>query len=160
MSKAFTREDDAADFAPIRPSTALPQGVKNYITADGAERLRAELDRLQGTRTAVAEAKDRARLNEIEQRISILTQILGTLVIVPASSGDQARFGARVRVKYPSGDIETFRIVGVNEIDLDQNWISWQSPLAKALMNAKAGDVVRFKSPGGEQKLEVLSVES
>jgi transcription elongation factor GreB len=64
-----------------------------------------------------------------------------------------------VKVKYPSADVETFKIVGINEIDLDKNYISWQSPLAKALMNAKAGDVVTFKAPAGVQKLEILAIE-
>jgi transcription elongation factor GreB len=158
VSKAFTREDEVADFAPIRPAAPLPPGVKNYITADGAQRLRDELTRLQNTRAGAA--NDRARLNEIDQRLSLLTQILATLVIAPTASGDQVLFGSSAEVKYPSGDIETFRLVGVNEIDLDRNWISWQSPLAKALLNAKAGDTVRFKAPSGEQKLEVLSVQN
>jgi transcription elongation factor GreB len=78
--------------------------------------------------------------------------------VAPVTAGDEIRFGATAEVRYPSGDVETFRIVGVNEIDLDRNWISWQSPLARALMNAKAGETVRWRSPAGEQRLEVLSV--
>jgi transcription elongation factor GreB len=158
MSKAFTREDDATDRALIRPLPTLPAGVKNYITLEGEQGLRAELERLQNDRSALAAANDRAQLNNLDQRIARLQQILGTIVPVAPVASEEVRFGASVTVKYPFGDIETFRIVGINEIDLDRNHISWQSPLARALLNAKAGETVRFKAPNGEQKLEVLSV--
>ena len=82
-----------------------------------------------------------------------------SLTIVAPVPSDEVRFGADVTVKYPAGDIETFCIVGINEIDLDQNHISWQSPLAKALSNAKAGDTILFRAPAGEQKLQILKIE-
>lgn len=156
MSKAFTREDDAAEEAPLRPLPALPPGVKNYITAQGAEGLRVELARVESERAKAA--KDRSQAASLDQRIAQLEQILGSLTVVEPAPAGEVRFGAEVRVKYAAGDVETFRIVGVNEIDLERNFISWQSPLAKALMNAKVGDVVRFKAPAGEQRLEILGI--
>jgi transcription elongation factor GreB len=158
MSKAFTREDDSAENAPVRPLPTLPPGVKNYITPEGAEGLRGELTRLQNDRSRIAAAKDRAQASNIDQRIARLEQILASLTVVPPAPADEVRFGAYVTVKYPSEDVETFRIVGVNEIDLERNHISWQSPLAKALINARAGDTVRFKAPAGEQKLLIERV--
>jgi transcription elongation factor GreB len=158
MSKAFTREDDIADLPPVRPLPALPPGVKNYITPEGAEALRAELNRLQEDRSSVAAAKDRPQATHLDQNIARLEQILSTLVVVQPAPSEEVRFGSSVTVKYPSGDVETFRIVGVNEIDLDRNWISWQSPLARALLAAKTGDIVQFKAPSGLQKLQILSV--
>jgi transcription elongation factor GreB len=155
MSKAFTREDDANESLPVRPLPTLPPGVKNYITPQGAEKLRAELDQLLSRRST---APDRA---QIDQQISRLQQILASIVPAPPPAEacrDQVCFGATVTVKYPSGDVENFRIVGINEIDLDRDWISWQSPLARALMNAKVGDSVRFKAPRGEQQLQILNV--
>jgi transcription elongation factor GreB len=160
MSKAFTREDDAEEFAPIRPLPTLAPGVKNYITPQGAENLRAELESLLAARSQAATSGDRAQMGNLDQRIARLQQILATIVPTapsPACEG-QVCFGASVTVKYPSGDLETYRLVGVNEIDLDRDWISWQSPLARALMNAKIGDVVRFKAPTGEQQLEITAV--
>jgi transcription elongation factor GreB len=160
MSKAFTREDDAAEFAPIRPLPTLPAGVKNYITPQGAENLRAELEKLLAARSKAASTGDRAQMSNFDQRVARLQQILASVVPTapsPACEG-QVCFGASVTVKYPSGDLETFRLVGVNEIDLERDWISWQSPLARALMNAKVGDKVRFKAPTGEQQLEITSV--
>jgi transcription elongation factor GreB len=158
MSKAFTREDDSSENTPLRPLPTLPPGVKNYITPQGAESLRAELARLQENRSRVAASKDRAQASDLDARIARLEQILGSLTIVPLAPAEDVRFGASVTVKYPSGDVETFQIVGINEIDLERNRISWQSPLARALLNAKAGDTVRFKAPAGEQKLQILSV--
>jgi transcription elongation factor GreB len=158
MSKAFTREDDAAENTPLRPLPTLPPGVKNYITASGAEALRAELAKLENQRSSIA-TQDRSQTSSLDQRIARLEQILSSLTVVEPTPADEVRFGASVAVKYPSGDVETFKIVGINEIDLDRNYISWQSPLAKALMNAKVGDSVRFRAPAGEQRLEILSIE-
>jgi transcription elongation factor GreB len=160
MSKAFTREDDASELPPARPAVSLPPGVKNYITREGADQLRRECDDLQTRRSQAAAANDRTRLQAFDQRIAECQQILNSVTVVEptASADNQARFGAYVRVKYPSGDIETFRVVGVHEIDLARNFISWQSPLARALLNARAGDIVNFKAPAGPQRLEILAV--
>src|SRR3954468_24733083 len=57
-----------------------------------------------------------------------------------------------------SGAETEYRIVGVDETDLDQNWISFFSPIARALMNQSLGAHVRFRIPAGEQSLEILSI--
>jgi transcription elongation factor GreB len=159
MSRAFVREDDFAESAPLRPLSTLPPGVKNYITREGVEALRSELAKLEGERARAAAAQDRAQASDFDQRIARLGEILGSVTVVEPAVADDVRFGAAVTVKYPAGDVETFKIVGVNEIDLERNYISWQSPLAKALLNAKAGDVVTFKAPAGAQRLEILRIE-
>jgi transcription elongation factor GreB len=157
MSKAFTREDDAAEQSPLPPLPTLPPGVKNYITLAGEAKLRADLDQLLERRTKLKAAADRG---QIDQRIARVQQILATVVPVPpATDGDaQVRFGATVTVRDARGETETYRIVGVNEIDLDRDWISWQSPLARALMNSKVGDTIRFKAPAGDRQLQILEV--
>jgi transcription elongation factor GreB len=159
MSRAFVKEDDFTERAPLRPLPTLPPGVKNYITREGADSLRSEAARLEAERTRVAAAKDRAQAADFDQRIARLEQILASVTVVEPAVADDVRFGASVTVKYASGDVETFKIVGVNEIDLERNYISWQSPLAKALMNGKAGEIVTFKAPAGVQRLEILQVE-
>jgi transcription elongation factor GreB len=55
-------------------------------------------------------------------------------------------------------ETETYIIVGVDEIDLDRNHISWLSPLARALMSHRAGDRISFKSPAGQEQLEIVSI--
>jgi transcription elongation factor GreB len=159
MSRAFVREDDFKEQAPLRPLPTLPPGVKNYITREGAESLRSEAARIEEERSKAAAAKDRTHIANLDQRLARVEEILRSVTVVEPAAADEVRFGAKVTVKYPSGEVEVFRIVGVNEIDLERNFISWQSPLAKALTGAKAGEVVKFRAPAGEQRLEILKVE-
>lgn len=167
MSKAFTREsDDAPDLPVLRPAAVLPPGAKNLMTPGGAARLRAELERMaREERPRLAEsagANDEAkqRLRTLDQRMELLHQKLQTAVVTgpPVPADDTVRFGATVLVRERSGEQATYRIVGVDETDLDQNWVSWLSPIAKALLNAQVGQRVRFKFPAGEEVLEILSV--
>ncbi len=76
----------------------------------------------------------------------------------PSGDADVVRFGATVTVRRSDGSEDTYRIVGVDEIDLERSWVSWQSPIAKALLNARRGERVRFKFPSGEEELEIAGV--
>jgi len=69
------------------------------------------------------------------------------------------RFGATVTVTEGDGVETRYRIVGVDETDLDRNWVSWLSPIARALLNGAVGDELLFKAPRGEKKLKVVRVE-
>jgi transcription elongation factor GreB len=168
MSKAFTRESDDVPELPAlpRPVSLLPPGAKNYLTPAGATRLRSELERLvQTERPLLATAADsdtdaKRRLQALDQRIRHLQETLHTAVVTgpPAMPDGVVRFGATVTVRNQSGEAATYRIVGVDETDLDRNWVSWLSPIAKALMNAQVGSRVRLKLPGGEEELEILDV--
>lgn len=158
MSKAFTREsDDAPEGRPLpRLNPALPIGAKNYLTVSGAQRLREELESLLAARTTAASKPT----PESERRIGQLQQSLATAVIVPppAPPWEQVRFGASVTVRDQSGQPTTYRIVGVDETDVDQEWVSWLSPIARALLNARLGERVRFKFPAGETELEISGI--
>ena len=165
MSKAFTREDDQVDEPILLRPSALPPGVKNYITVDGERRLRGELDRLVESerpslvvKTSDPDAKRELRV--LDQRIAELQRSLQTAVVVPPPtiSDDVVKFGATVTVRERYGVESTYRIVGVDEIDIDRGWVSWLSPIAKALVNKRAGDYVRLKLPGGDQEIEILRV--
>jgi transcription elongation factor GreB len=68
------------------------------------------------------------------------------------------RFGATVTVRESDGNEATYRIVGVDETDMDCGWVSWLSPIAKALLNSQRGQRVRFKFPSGEETLEVMDI--
>ncbi|MEP6662610.1 MAG: GreA/GreB family elongation factor [Verrucomicrobiota bacterium] len=167
MSKAFTRESDDAPEPSLRPVTsALPPGVKNYLTADGARRLRDELNLLTQTeRPRAAQIQDavesRQKLDSLDQRIVQITYILQSAEIVYPIANDDGviRFGAIVTVRRQNGKQTEYRIVGVDETDLDRDWVSWRSPVARALLNAKAGQTVGFRFPDGEEQLEILRVE-
>jgi transcription elongation factor GreB len=167
MSKAFTREsDDAPEPRPQpRLGSPLPPGTKNYVTAAGAKRFQDELNSLVETErpkiAALPESDEtRQKLRALDQRILQLSQISQTAVITPPPEKpwEQVRFGATVTVRNSQGESETYRIVGVDETDIDRNWVSWLSPIAKALLNARVGQRVRFKFPSGEEQLEIVSI--
>jgi len=167
MSKAFTRESDDLPEPPppVRAAPALPPGVKNYLTPDGAQRLHDELERLvnverpQAAASSDASGSKRA-VQVLDQRIAHLEHSLQSAEIVPppAPPWEQVRFGATVTVRDQRGGEERYRIVGVDETDIDRNRVSWRSPLARALLHARAGQRVKVRLPAGEEELEVAGI--
>lgn len=167
MSKAFTREDDQPDSEPPRRlASPLPPGAKNYLTPEGAKRLKAQLDALVARdrpplASAAADLATSARLQAVDEKIHELRRILESAVVVGPPSGDVdvVRFGATVSVRsLPDGETARYRIVGVDETEVARGWISWVSPVAKALLSASVGDRVRAALPSGEKVLEILDV--
>jgi transcription elongation factor GreB len=166
MSKAFTRESDDEREEPMaRPASALPPGAKNYLTPDGAKGLRAELEKLQGEERPKAAAladKDESKrqVQLLDRRIRQLEGILRSAEVVPppAPPWEQVRFGAQVRVRDEASEETRYRIVGVDETDIDRDWVSWVSPIARALMNKRAGEKVKIRVPAGERVLEILEI--
>ncbi|MCL4789087.1 MAG: GreA/GreB family elongation factor [Verrucomicrobia bacterium] len=168
MSKAFTRESDDLPEGPPLPrlSGSLPPGVRDYLTSDGARRLQAELKRLleverpKTARSATADVGQRRQLQALDHELQQLRQTLQSAEVVaaPPPPWEQVRFGATVTVKDCRGEEACYRIVGAAEADADRNWVSWLSPIAKALLNARLGHHVRLKLPSGEDQLEVLAI--
>ncbi len=179
MSKAFTRESDSDEDDDLSSSVAPAPGGKNYITRHGYERLRSELFSLiDDERPKIVEIVhwaasngDRSengdylygkkRLREIDRRIRFLTRRLEIAEVVDPSlhhGGDQVFFGATVTYADETGHNTRVTILGVDEADSAQGQISWISPVARALLKARVGDVVRLVVPGGAQELEVLEV--
>jgi transcription elongation factor GreB len=167
MSKAFTRdENEGPDIPDLQlPASVLAPGAKNYITAQGAQKLRDELQRLvEVARPQLAEARDnpdvKRQLARLDQRIGQLEESLHSAEIVTAPSGpaEVVRFGACVTVRESDGTETSYRIVGVDETDADENTVSWMSPIAKALLNRKRGEQIRFKFPSGEETLQIIDI--
>ncbi len=180
MSKAFTRETDTdldADL-PDEPDP-LPAGRKNYITAAGLERLRAELGELWTVeRPKVVETVawaagngDRSengdyiygkkRLREIDRRVRHLRKRIEIAEVVDPrrqTNRDRVYFGAVVTYADGEGHERTVRIVGVDEARSEEGEISWVSPVARALLKAEEGDVVEVRTPAGSEELEVLEI--
>jgi len=182
VSKAFTKEnedapevDDEDDIA----LPALPAGSKNYMTPGGHGRLKAELEQLttverpEVTRIVswAASNGDRSengdylygkkRLREIDRRLRYLIKRLDAAeVIDPAARDiDQVYFGASVTVLNQRGEERTIAIVGLDEVDPQRGYVSWVSPIARALTKNSEGDVVMLRTPGGIEELEILAVE-
>jgi transcription elongation factor GreB len=135
MSRAFVKEDvDPPERSRRkRSASGLPPGAINYITARGAKRLRDELNELRAA-------------NANSERIIELEQILASVhVVEPASMpSDSVTFGATVTVEDKEGVTDTFSIVGVDELNLERDGISWISPVGKALLAADIGDWVKL----------------
>lgn len=178
MSKAFTKESDAADDDDLQ-LPPLPAGGKNYITPQGYARLRTELlDLIDNERPKIVEVVywaasngDRSengdyiygkkRLREIDRRIRFLTQRLEMAEVTDPSlhhGNDQIFFGATVTYVDAAGQERTITILGIDEADSAQSQVSWVSPIARTLIKAHAGDVVRLITPTGVEELEVLIV--
>ena len=164
MSKAFTRDDDSSQPVLQRPVSPLPPGVKNYITADGAKRLEDELKQLREIeRPRAVTSNDAGKveaLQKIDQRIAYVDQSLQSaeVVLPPTEPDDKVRFGATVTVRDKTGTETKYRIVGVDETDIDRDWVSWRSPIAKALLNARVGQRVKFQIPAGLQEWEIVAI--
>lgn len=156
MSKAFTRESDDSEetFAP--PRAPLPPGTQNYITPDGAAKIKGELHHLLEAKRALG--PDAPNRTASDARIQYLQNLTQSFVIVEPASSDVVRFGSTVTL-IQNGAQETYRIVGADEIDLDQNHISWLSPLARALMSHRLGDRIHFRAPSGPQELTVTNIQ-
>jgi transcription elongation factor GreB len=180
MSKAFTREDDAPedDFEGEEESP-IPAGAKNYLTPGGWQRMREEvkwlvnIERPEVTRVVswAASLGDRSenadyqygkkRLREIDRRIRYLTKRLEAAEVVdPATreETDQIFFGATVTYAHRDGTEETVHIVGIDEMDPTRHYVSWISPVARALIKAREGDTVTLRAPGGDEELEIVEV--
>jgi transcription elongation factor GreB len=179
MSKAFTKETDRdEDLEQDDQDPSLPSGFKNYMTEQGSVQLQEELRRLlYAERPEVvkvvswaASNGDRSengdylygkrRLREIDRRVRFLTKRLDSAVIVKNETliSDQVLFGAYVKFINEDSQEKLIRIVGIDETDPSRGFVSWISPLAKALLQSKKGDVVLFRSPKGEEELEIIDV--
>src|SRR5213593_4587861 len=136
MSRAFVKEDvDLPERSGRkRSASGLPPGATNYITARGAKRLRDELQKLR-------------EANAVSERVTELEQILASVQVVdpPDAPSNSVTFGATVTVKDKEGATETFTIVGVDELDLEPDAVSWISPLGKALLASQLGDRITLE---------------
>jgi transcription elongation factor GreB len=181
MSKAFTRENDAADDedegdAGVPP---LPAGTRNYMTPAGYQRLRAELMQLLDEERPkmvevvswAAKNGDRSengdylygkkRLREIDRRIRFLTRRLDIAEVADPSAhhgSDQIFFGATVTYANEQGEERTITIKGIDEADNLMGEVSWVAPIARTLLKAREGDELTLQTPGGTQRIEVLEV--
>src|SRR5207244_7075600 len=178
MSKAFVKETDDEDDLPDEP-LAIPAGVKNYMTPRSdrdmqdelRQLLRVERPKVVETVAWAAGNGDRSengdyiyrkrRLREIDRRIRFLTKRLESAEVVDPKQQkrrDQVFFGATVTYATEDGTENTITIVGIDEADLARGQVSWVSPIARALLKAREGDILELRTPAGIEHIEVLGI--
>ena len=147
MSRAFVKEDvDPPERSGrTRSASGLPPGAVNYITAEGAARLRKELDDL------------RRGGDEDVERAAERTRVISSMTVVEAPPAPKSvAFGARVTVRNPSGELKTYRIVGVDEVRFYSDAVTWVSAVGKTLLAANVGDRVSLE---GDERLQIVAAE-
>ena len=148
-----------------------------YLTPEGAEKLQAELKELTGPRRDelsqrlrsaiqmgdLSENADYHKAKEdqafLEGRIQEIEAVLRIAVVVEKTHSDVVSIGSTVTVQEESFDPETYYVVGAKEADPRHGKISNESPIGRALMEHKAGDVVEAETPGGKLKIKILKIE-
>ena len=151
MSVAFRRESDEEHLEP-RFEIPLPPGP-NLVTARGLELIAVKVAALEAALPPASEADARkAAMRDLRY----WRQRLATAELRPKASGDQVRFGARVRYRLDGKD-NTVTIVGHDEADPGKHLLSFLAPLSRALLGAQIGDELDFDSK--EAVLEVLAID-
>ena len=153
-----------------------------YLTPAGAQRLRAELKEILyqlrpemvKTATWAASNGDRSenadyhyakrKLRQYDGRIRFLTRQLEDATIVdPVEqqkiANGRVLFGCTVTVENEAGEEKVYSIVGADELDPSRGYLTWISPIGRALLGSAEGDLVSFATPGGQTELEIIKVE-
>ena len=159
MSRAFVKESDDDFSAGELPAHA------NYVTPLGLEQLRSRVreladqhEQLKMVSADDSEAKRKLREVERDQRYFI-AQLERAEAVDPAQQPHgEVHFGATVEVEDADGGIQEFSIVGDDEADVAAGKISWGSPLARSLLGARCGDVVKWQRPAGAIEVEIIAV--
>lgn len=179
MSKAFTKETDNDDDDDELRLPPLPAGGKNYITPQGFATLRQELKTLiDVTRPKMVDAVhwaasngDRSenadyhygkkRLREIDRRIRFLIKRLEIAEVADPSlhfGTTRVFFGATVTYGDEQGELRTVTIMGIDEANSAAGEVSWISPIARTLLKAEEGDVLKLVMPDRVEEIEVITV--
>lgn len=149
-----------------------------YVTEQGLEDMKKELEYLKmEKRPAVIEALKEARAlgdlsenaeydaarneqSDIENRIIVLEKQIEKAVVIKNSGNDEVNVGNTVEIEYVGeGDTEKYTIVGIKEADPFENKISNESPIAKAILGAKTGDIRDVESPNGQYQVKITCIE-
>jgi transcription elongation factor GreB len=164
MSRGFVKEDDQEEI-PIVPQRAyLPEGMVNFVTPNGMKQMLAEKKMLEDEKNNlndVNENEKRIGLNYINAKLQLLNKRIAEAKIINLNDQpqDEIRFGATVSLKAEASvKIQTFQIVGVDEADISEGKVSFLSPIARALINKKAGDKIILKQAGKDVIFEITGI--
>lgn len=154
MSRAFVHdaeETEGLEELPDRLISAHP----NYVTKEGLKKIEAEVARLSEEYAAAQRAADRQLIANVGRDLRYWTARRDSAeVVAPPPGHEEVHFGMRVTVKRSDGRKHTYRIVGEDEADPSHGSIPYVSPLARALMGRRVGDVVHV----GDGDAEILKI--
>jgi transcription elongation factor GreA len=151
---------------------------RNYLTPEGEAKMKAELEELKGPRREELAARLRSAIQMgdlsenadyhkakedqgfLEGRIQEIEAILRNSVLIEKSSSrDIVSIGDHITIQEEGFDPETYHLVGPAEADPRNGRISHESPIGKALMDKKVGDIAEAEAPGGKIKFKILKIE-
>jgi transcription elongation factor GreB len=166
MSRAFVKEPDEGtpdEGLPERPISDHP----NYVTPEGLRQLERHVGELEQRRLdllAAAEADDslaQGQLDYVDRDLRYFTRRFETAVLVDPRRQPRrmVKFGAVVTVADQDGAERTFTIVGEDEADLKAGKISYVSPLAEALLDARVGATMLWRRPAGNRELKIVAID-
>ena len=164
MSRGFVKEDDQEEVPFVPQRAYLPEGVSNFVTRAGMDKLLAERQMLVNERDNLRYANEnekRIELNYINAKLQLLNNRIAEAKVVNPNDQPQneIRFGAIVTLKTEGSEsIQTFQIVGVDEADISKGKISFISPLARTLINKKTGDKVILKQAKKDTVFEIMNI--
>jgi transcription elongation factor GreB len=163
MSRGFVKEDDLEHAGTDLPERQISAHA-NYVTPNGLKQLNTEAEALDKKRAELILLKDDAMakqaLAKVDRDLRYLSARLQASILVEPADQDKSTvlFGATVIVEDEEGIHQTFTIVGEDEADMAQLKVSYVSPIARALIARKVGDVVMWKRPAGDVELEIIEI--
>jgi transcription elongation GreA/GreB family factor len=156
MSRAFVKQADEAESVVDLPDRPVSPGP-NLVTKRGLALVEGEIARLRAALAEAHTAEDRAAIAEASRDLRYWTARRNTAQVVdPGDDTSHVRFGLRVTITRDDGRSQSFRIVGQDEADPAQGLLPYDSPLGRALMGARVGDVVA----AGPNEVEVVAIEA
>lgn len=162
MNRAFVKDpDETGAPEPLPERNQSPH--TNYVTPSGLRQLQAREAELEARRQRLLGEGKQANLQDlalVQRDLRYVEERVGRAVLVAPGGGslNRVHFGATVEVRDEAGAIETYTIVGEDEADPAMGKLSWVSPLAKALLSAERGELVKWRRPAGPQELEIVDI--
>ena len=164
MSRGFVKEEDQEEAPFIPPRAALPAGVTNYVTPEGLQQLLQEKQSLEKERTSLdisAEIEKRRAQAVIDGKLMLLNERITSARVLKSEDqpSEEVRFGAFVALKErKTGQLQEFRIVGVDEADVKKKKISFVAPIVRAITGKKEGETAEFSLGKEKRQLEIKKI--
>jgi len=164
MSRGFVREGDQEEVPMVPQRAYLPDGVANFVTREGMDQLLKEKEELISERDNLIisnENEKRITTNLLNAKLQLLNERIAEARVIENTGKPphEITFGATITLKTKmTANVQTFKIVGVDEADISSGKLSFISPLAKVLLNKKTGDKVTLKRDKEDIVFEIIGI--